>query len=287
MPKPISRITGTVDPERLLPEGPFGDHLGYYSLAHDFPVLRGRPRLSPPGRDLAVYRRRPAAAGRHRVRAIDPRDQRAGHSQRHCRACTPCMRSTRPECIRCCWPSAASATRPTAERQRPAELLTLANAILGQGQLSLAKYLLIVAGEDDPALDIHDIAAVLPPPARAGRLAARSALSDLHTIDTLDYSGQRAERGLEARHRRGRPGAAHFADRAGRPAPARRIYCSRGSACRACWPSRDRPLSRNDDGGDDLLAELDRRHCAAEHPLNRFPLVVVVDDSEFAARIAE
>ncbi|HID23091.1 MAG TPA: UbiD family decarboxylase, partial [Planctomycetaceae bacterium] len=33
-------ITGTIDPERLLPEGPFGDHFGYYSLAHDFPVLR-------------------------------------------------------------------------------------------------------------------------------------------------------------------------------------------------------------------------------------------------------
>src|SRR5436190_234100 len=33
-------ITGTVDPDRQLPEGPFGDHLGYYSLAHDFPVLK-------------------------------------------------------------------------------------------------------------------------------------------------------------------------------------------------------------------------------------------------------
>ncbi len=33
-------ITGTVDPAKQLPEGPFGDHLGYYSLAHDFPVLR-------------------------------------------------------------------------------------------------------------------------------------------------------------------------------------------------------------------------------------------------------
>ena len=33
-------ITGTIDPEKTLPEGPFGDHLGYYSLAHDFPVLR-------------------------------------------------------------------------------------------------------------------------------------------------------------------------------------------------------------------------------------------------------
>jgi 4-hydroxy-3-polyprenylbenzoate decarboxylase len=33
-------ITGTVDPNVRLPEGPFGDHLGYYSLTHDYPVLR-------------------------------------------------------------------------------------------------------------------------------------------------------------------------------------------------------------------------------------------------------
>src|SRR5207253_1603077 len=32
-------ICGTVDPDRQLPEGPFGDHLGYYSLKHLFPVL--------------------------------------------------------------------------------------------------------------------------------------------------------------------------------------------------------------------------------------------------------
>ena len=46
---------------------------------------------------------------------------------------------------------------PTAVK--PQELLTNANAILGQGQLSLAKYLLIVAQEDDPQLDINDIPA--------------------------------------------------------------------------------------------------------------------------------
>ena len=45
--------------------------------------------------------------------------------------------------------------------RRPQEILTVANAILGQGQLSLAKYLLIVAHEDDPELDIHDIPAFL------------------------------------------------------------------------------------------------------------------------------
>ena len=49
----------------------------------------------------------------------------------------------------------------SADARRPQELLTLANAILCQGQLSLAKYLFIVAKEDAPNLEIHDIPAFL------------------------------------------------------------------------------------------------------------------------------
>ena len=74
-------ITGIVEPERQLPEGPFGDHLGYYSLAHDYPVLRVEHGSPPAGRDLAVHGRRPAAARGHDVRPIDPRADRPGHSQ--------------------------------------------------------------------------------------------------------------------------------------------------------------------------------------------------------------
>ena len=33
-------ITGTIIKNKKLPEGPFGDHLGYYSLTHDFPVMK-------------------------------------------------------------------------------------------------------------------------------------------------------------------------------------------------------------------------------------------------------
>src|SRR6218665_1217294 len=33
-------ITGEVYPNENKPEGPFGDHLGYYSLTHDFPLMR-------------------------------------------------------------------------------------------------------------------------------------------------------------------------------------------------------------------------------------------------------
>ena len=84
---------------------------------------------------------------------------------------------------------------PYAQARRPQEILTIANAILGQGQLSLAKYLLIVAGEDDPALDTHDIAAFL-----RHLLERIDWTSDLHfqtrtTIDTLDYSGDGLNQG--------------------------------------------------------------------------------------------
>jgi 4-hydroxy-3-polyprenylbenzoate decarboxylase len=78
---------------------------------------------------------------------------------------------------------------PYATVRRPQEILTIANALLGQGQLSLAKYLLIVAREDSPSLDIHDIAAFL-----RHLLERVDWANDLHfqtrtTVDTLDYSG--------------------------------------------------------------------------------------------------
>jgi 4-hydroxy-3-polyprenylbenzoate decarboxylase len=68
-------------------------------------------------------------------------------------------------------------------------LLTQACAILGEGQLSLAKFLLIVNRFDDEQLEVHDIRAFLQHLLR--RVDWRR---DLHfhtrtTIDTLDYSG--------------------------------------------------------------------------------------------------
>jgi 4-hydroxy-3-polyprenylbenzoate decarboxylase len=83
---------------------------------------------------------------------------------------------------------------PFHERQ-PQEILTQANAILGFNQCSLAKYLLIVAGEDDPALNVREIPAFL-----RHALQRVDFRRDLHfqtatTIDTLDYSGEGLNRG--------------------------------------------------------------------------------------------
>ena len=84
---------------------------------------------------------------------------------------------------------------PYEKRREPRELLTQANAILGQGQLSLAKYLLIAAEEDNPQLDLNDL------PVFFRHLLERvDWRRDLHfqtrtTIDTLDYSGSGLNRG--------------------------------------------------------------------------------------------
>src|SRR4029077_3143851 len=78
---------------------------------------------------------------------------------------------------------------PYARVRKAQELVPCANAILGQGQLSLAKYLFIVAHEDNPALRIDDIAAFFRHVLE--RVDWRSALpfQTRTTIDTLDYSG--------------------------------------------------------------------------------------------------
>jgi len=181
-------ICGTVVPGKLLPEGPFGDHLGYYSLQHDFPVLRvehvyhrdgaiwpitvvGRPpqedtifgqiihQLTGPVIPTVL----PGVKGVHAVDAagVHPLLLAIG-SERY-------------------WPFAKS--------HRPQELLTQANAILGQGQLSLAKFLLIANHADDPTLDLHDVAAFLQHILRRADWTRDLHFQTQTTIDTLDYSG--------------------------------------------------------------------------------------------------
>ncbi len=180
-------ITAVVEPE-LLPEGPFGDHLGYYSLEHPFPVLRvdkvyhrtgaiwpftvvGRP----PQEDTSFGEIIHEITGPiiptvvHGIHALHAVDAAGVH---------PLLLAIGSERY-----------LPYTPRRRPQELLTSAHALLGQGQLSLAKYLMIVAREDNPDLDIHDIPAFL-----RHLLERVDWQSDLHfetrtTIDTLDYSG--------------------------------------------------------------------------------------------------
>jgi 4-hydroxy-3-polyprenylbenzoate decarboxylase len=275
-------IAGTVDPDKQLPEGPFGDHLGYYSLAHDFPVLNveavyHRPNAiwpftvvgRPPQEDTCFGQLiheltgpviPTVVAGLHAVHAVDAAGVHplllAIGSERYV---------------------------PYARQRRPQELLTVANAILGQGQLSLAKYLLIVAREDDPGLDIHDL------PAFFRHLLERIDFrTDLHfqtctTIDTLDYSGT----GLNAGSKVVLAAAGPARRRLPETLPGDLRLPDRFSEPRVCLPGilavQAPPYSKT---GHTVPADVER-FCGAFTPgdvLNSFPMVLLVDDSDFAAR---
>ena len=171
---------------------------------------------------------------------------------------------------------------PYAAKRKPQELLTLANALLGQGQLSLAKYLLIVAREDNPELDIHDV------PAFFRHLLERVDFrTDLHfqtstTIDTLDYSGTGLNEGSKLVI------AAAGPPRRPLPAalPAGLALPDGFGEPRVCLPgvlAVQAPPFRPTDAEREPAAARFCESFAPADAVNAFPLVVLVDDSAFAA----
>ena len=181
-------ITGTVYPQENKPEGPFGDHIGYYSLTHPFPLMKvhrvyhrknpiwsftvvGRPPQEDTSFGALIHEITGNAipqqiAGLHAVHAVDA----AGVH--------PLLFAIGSERY-----------TPYQEVDRPQELLTIANQILGTNQLSLAKYLFISAYADSVSLDIHNVEQFM-----THMLERIDFARDVHfqtntTIDTLDYTG--------------------------------------------------------------------------------------------------
>ena len=274
-------ICGTVDPREQKPEGPFGDHLGYYSLAHDFPLIKvdrvyhrsdavwpfttvGRPPQEDTSFGAFIHELTgelipdvlPGIKGVHAVDAagVHPLLLAIG-SERY---------------------------TPYNELRQPQELLTQANAVLGQGQLSLAKYLLIVAENDNPQLDIHNI------PAFFQHLLERiDWRRDLHfqtrtTIDTLDYSGHGLNQGskviMAAAGPKLRELPAAIPTELNLPQGFKNprvalpgVLLLSGPQCNNYLPGQDKDLQG-------LVSAY-----SAVDPINRFPLIMVVDDSEFCA----
>lgn len=180
-------IVGRINPKATKPEGPFGDHLGYYSLRHSFPVMQVDQVWH---RDDAIWPF--TVVGR-------PPQEDTTFGQLIHELTDPIIPTVIPG-VRAVHAVDAAGVHPLllaigSERYMPyldslapAEILTQANAILGNGQLSLAKYLWIT---DDPKeqLDIHDVGRFMQ-----WVLARADWRRDLHfqtqtTIDTLDYSG--------------------------------------------------------------------------------------------------
>lgn len=269
-------ISGVVDDGRLLPEGPFGDHLGYYSLRHDFPVLRvervwhrrnaiwpftvvGRPPQEDTGFGALIHELTgpvipnvlPGIVAVHAVDAagVHPLLLALG-TERY----TPYQKLTRPQ-----------------------ELLTQANAVLGQGQMSLAKYLIIANQHDDPELEVSDIGRFFQHVLRRVDWRRDVHFQTQTTIDTLDYSGTELNSGSKV------------------------VIAAAGAEIRTL------PTAFSDSLPDGFVnprvslpgvlviqapahpthPTIGRDFCTMlppHHSLNQFPLVVLVDDSEFTAR---
>lgn len=180
-------ITGEVYPGENKPEGPFGDHLGYYSLTHDFPLMKvhkvyarknaiwpftvvGRPPQEDTSFGQLIHEITGAAIpqevpGLKEVHAVDA----AGVH--------PLLLAIGSERY-----------TPYSPTKQPAELLTIANHVLGTGQLSLAKFLFITA-DDTNQLTTHHIDEYLQFILKRIQLHRDVHFYTNTTIDTLDYSG--------------------------------------------------------------------------------------------------
>lgn len=272
-------ISGTIDPKVTKPEGPFGDHLGYYSLQHPFPVLKidkvycrknaiwpftvvGRP----PQEDTTFGELIHAITGPiiptvlPGIKEVNAVDAAGVH---------PLLLAIGSERYMPFTPSAG-----------PQELLTQANAILGQGQMSLAKYLLIVNEHDDPTLDVHEIRQFL-----RHLLERIDWRRDLHfqtqtTIDTLDYSGHGLNRGSKVVMAASGPAIRTLPSEI----PSDFQLPEGFREPRVALPG---VLAVKSPKGTSTFADDVVRFCghySRSSSINQFPLVLLVDDSEFVAR---
>ena len=178
----------------LKPEGPFGDHIGYYSAKHDFPYLKvkkvfckknaiypfttvGRPPQEDSvfGEFIAELVKPMVPASVPGIEEMNAVDAAGVH---------PLLLAIGRERY-----------QPSIQNREPMELLKEANALLGFNQVSLSKYLFIAAREDAPNLHTKEVVSYF-----IHILERIQFHRDVHfqtetTIDTLDYSGRSLNHG--------------------------------------------------------------------------------------------
>ncbi len=141
-------LEGWVEPGARLPEGPFGDHTGFYTPVEPFPFVRVERRDHAQEADLPDDHRRPPAAGgradrqghRADLPAADPDD---GAGDRRLRP----ARGRRLPQLR---------ASSSIDKRFPKHAQKVMNAIWGAGLLSLSKLIVVV----DADCDVHDYAEV-------------------------------------------------------------------------------------------------------------------------------
>ena len=169
-------LMGTVAPNIRKPEGPFGDHYGYYSLQHDYPVFTIDQIAH---RRDAIY---PATV------VGKPRQEDFFIGDLLQDLLSPLFPVVMPAVERL-WSYGETGYHSLAaavvKQRYKREAMASAFRILGEGQLSLTKFLLLT----DRLVDLKDFRATLE-----HVLARTDPRSDLYvfsnlSMDTLDYTG--------------------------------------------------------------------------------------------------
>src|ERR1043166_370437 len=178
-------LVGHAPPNERRPEGPFGDHYGYYSLRHDYPVFHC---------DAVVHRRDaiyPATV------VGKPRQEDFFIGDYLQKLLSPLFPLVMPS-VRDLWTYGETGFHSLAAavvRERYGrEALVSAFRILGEGQLSLTKFLILT----DTPQDLRDFRALF-----AHVLARFRPGSDLFifselSMDTLDYTSGTVNEGSKA-----------------------------------------------------------------------------------------
>jgi 4-hydroxy-3-polyprenylbenzoate decarboxylase len=274
-------ITGEVYPNENKPEGPFGDHLGYYSLKHDFPLMRIHKVYArknaiwpftvvgrPPQEDTSFGQLIHALTGKALQQEIP------GLKEVHAvdaAGVHPLLLAIGSERY-----------TPYAQTKQPAEILTIANHILGTGQLSLAKFLFITADESN-TVSTSNIAFYFQ-----YILERINPERDIHfytntTIDTLDYSGSGLNSGSKVVF-------AAYGDK-------RRVLATEVPSCLGQLNGFHNPVLimpgiialragtyTNQETANREMQTLDAQCAAQIEQLSSIPLIVICDDSDFIGR---
>ena len=175
-------IVGKVPANVRRPEGPFGDHYGYYSLRHDYPILEVE----------AVCHRKDAIWPATVVGKPRQEDFYIGDYLQE--LLSPLFPVVMPQ-VRDLWSYGESGyhalSAAVVQDRYSREAMASAFRILGEGQLSLTKFLLLL----DTPMDLRDFKPVME-----HILARFKPETDLYVLsnlsmDTLDYAGPAVNEG--------------------------------------------------------------------------------------------
>src|SRR5256714_1804853 len=178
-------LVGRVPPRERRPEGPFGDHYGYYSLRHDYPVFHVE----------AVTHRRDAIYPATVVGKPRQEDFFIGDYLQQLLA--PLFPLVMPS-VRDLWSYGETGFHSLAAavvRERYArEALVSGFRILGEGQLSLTKFLLLT----DTPQDLRDFRRLFECILARARFERDLFIFANVSMDTLDYTSGKVTQGSKA-----------------------------------------------------------------------------------------